>query len=45
MIGRVAQFKFKEEGGADMDLANKIEFVLDEILATIGFKRLDPVIN
>ena len=45
MIGRVAHYRYSASAGeeyAKTPLAQKIEWILDEILATIGAKRKDP---
>ena len=45
MIGRVAHFRYKDDPDyANVDLASKIEFVLDEVLGTLNIKRLDPIV-
>lgn len=45
MIGRVAHFRYKGDPDyANVDLASKIEFVLDEVLGTMNIKRLDPIV-
>jgi hypothetical protein len=45
LIGRVAHFRYKDDVDySNVDLASKIEFVLDEILGTLNIKRLDPIV-
>lgn len=45
MCGRVAHFRFKDDPNtSSLDLQQKLEFVLDEILATQEVKRLDPIV-
>lgn len=45
MCGRVAHHRFKDdENVSSLDLSQKLEFVLDEVLGTIFVKRKDPVI-
>ena len=46
-IGRLAHFKYSEALGPEfktMPLENKLEFVLDEVLATQNIQRKDPVV-
>ena len=50
MIGRVAHLKFSAEHGAPeevvkQDLSQKIEAILEIILAVIGVKPLPPVVT
>jgi len=45
MVGRVAHFRYSASAGdeyATTPLAQKIEWILDEIFATINVKRKDP---
>lgn len=44
MIGRVAHLKYNLQEHAEITLAQKIEFILDEILAVVKEKRNDPEI-
>ena len=45
LIGRVAHFRYKDDPDyANVDLASKIEFVLDEVLGILNIKRLDPIV-
>lgn len=45
LCGRVAHFKFKEDPNiSHLDLSQKLECVLDEILATQDVKRQDPIV-
>ena len=44
MIGRVAHLKYNLQEHADITLSQKIEFILDEILAVVKEKRNDPEI-
>ena len=41
----MAHFRYKDDPDyANVDLASKIEFVLDEVLGTLNIKRLDPIV-
>lgn len=44
MIGRVAHLKYNLQEHAEITLSQKIEFILDEILAVVKEKRNDPEI-
>lgn len=40
MICRVALFKFKESDYENLELHQKVEFILDDVLALVGFQRM-----
>lgn len=40
-LSRLAMYLFKDTESEDIDLANKIEFLLDDILPEVSAKRKD----